>query len=103
MLGQPPSQKASMINAQLKKFKNVHVKPEWVLQCCQFLQKDRDINALELLELVYQQFLVADMTQIGVARLPQGIVDIHNQVISGSHVLQVIHSFRQKIPLIYLL
>lgn len=76
----------------LKRSKNVHLKDEWVKQCLQFLQNLKDLSALskpQLLEEIYNQFLVSDYTQNGTGRLPDDVTSLHNTTIAGPLVLQV--------------
>jgi len=80
--------RVNQIVAQLKR-RTIHVKEDWVRQCLSYLANFHDINDKSLIDLVVQQFLVSDLTQIGVSRLPPNIVGMHNEILPGPFVLQI--------------
>jgi len=72
--------------------RSIYVKIEWIQECISrrpnLLNTPNDSKFL--LELVYQQFLQSDLRDIGESQLPSGVSNLHEQILVGSFVLQVL-------------
>ncbi len=58
----------------------IFVKSDWIAECIKFVEATfgKQSNNEQMLEFIYQQFLIADLNEIGVRNLPSSIEQVNS-------------------------
>lgn len=83
-------QRISLLRAQLIR-RNIRVTNDWLEGCVEYFLEERpDITDQELLEETYEQYLLADVCEIGLPCIPENIVRVKEiQTIEGRFTAQM--------------
>lgn len=83
-------ERLSLLRALLIR-RNVRVTNDWLEGCMEYFLEERpEITTEDLLEETYDQFLLADVCEVGLACMPDNIVRVKGiQVIEGQFTVQM--------------
>ncbi|XP_071820026.1 uncharacterized protein [Apostichopus japonicus] len=72
--------------------RNINVLPEWIQACLEWIHNEyqgQDLPGDQLKDMVYEQWLDSDLTEIATPSLPQGLAQQEKITIQGSFTLQI--------------
>eukprot|EP00794_Sanderia_malayensis_P016692 gene16692-18386_t len=85
------------VNKNLIERRNIKVQNEWLVACVQWLQEEhhqeKGISESKFKELVYEQWLMSDLREIGTTSLPENISNFTQRKLSGKFMLQVNYGY----------
>lgn len=84
------TQRMSLLRAQLIR-RNIRVTDHWLEGCMEYFLEERpEITSQELLEETFDQYLLADVCEVGLPCIPENIKRVKGiQVIEGRFVAQM--------------